>query len=42
MTLWFLSGSAAFERAGWSPDGTEKTDDVAGVPAVEARYRRAL
>jgi hypothetical protein len=29
-------------RAGWLPDGTEKSDDVGGVPVIEVRYRRPL
>jgi len=31
-----------YERAGWSVDGTEKDDVVAGAPVIELRYRRDL
>jgi len=31
-----------YERAGWSVDGTEKDDVVAGVTVIELRYRRDL
>jgi GNAT superfamily N-acetyltransferase len=45
-TLWVLRDNDRarrfYDRASWAPDGTEKTDEVAGVPVVEVRYRRAL
>jgi GNAT superfamily N-acetyltransferase len=45
-TLWVLRGNERarrfYDRAGWQPDGTEKTDEVAGAEVVEVRYRRAL
>jgi GNAT superfamily N-acetyltransferase len=45
-TLWVLRDNDRarrfYDRAGWAPDGTEKTDEVAGVPVVELRYRRPL
>jgi hypothetical protein len=31
-----------YDRAGLLPDGTEKSDDVAGVPVIDVRYRRPL
>jgi hypothetical protein len=31
-----------YDRAGWLPDGTDKSDDVGGVPVIEVRYRRPL
>jgi GNAT superfamily N-acetyltransferase len=45
-TLWVLRGNERarrfYERAGWSVDGTEKDDVVAGVTVTEVRYRRDL
>jgi GNAT superfamily N-acetyltransferase len=45
-TLWVLRDNDRarrfYERVGWSPDGTEKTDELAGVSVVEVRYRRPL
>ena len=45
-TLWVLRDNERarrfYDRAGWVPDGTEKTDELAGVPVVEVRYRRVL
>jgi GNAT superfamily N-acetyltransferase len=45
-TLWVLRDNDRarrfYDRAGWAPDGTGKTDEVAGVPVVAVRYRRAL
>jgi GNAT superfamily N-acetyltransferase len=42
--LWVLRGNARarrfYERAGWAPDGAERTEDDLGIPSV--RYRRAL
>jgi hypothetical protein len=31
-----------YDRAGWLPDGPEKSDDAGGVPVIEVRYRRPL
>jgi hypothetical protein len=31
-----------YDRAGWLPDGTEKSEDVGGVPVIDVRYRRPL
>lgn len=31
-----------YERAGWLPDGEERTVEVLGVEVPEVRYRRAL
>jgi GNAT superfamily N-acetyltransferase len=45
-TLWVLRGNERarrfYERAGWSPDGAEKDDVVAGATVTEVRYRRDL
>jgi RimJ/RimL family protein N-acetyltransferase len=31
-----------YERAGWRPDGAEKTEEWAGARVPEVRYRRPL
>jgi GNAT superfamily N-acetyltransferase len=45
-TLWVLRDNERtrrfYERAGWSPDGAEKDDVVAGATVTEVRYRRDL
>ena len=45
-TLWVLRGNERairfYERAGFRPDGTEKTDESRGYPLHELRYRRPL
>jgi GNAT superfamily N-acetyltransferase len=45
-TLWLLRDNERarrfYERAGWSPDGAEKDDVVAGATVTEVRYRRSL
>ena len=45
-TLWVLRDNARarrfYERAGWSPDGSEKDGVVAGVTVTEVRYRRPV
>jgi len=42
-TLWVLAENAPtrrfYERAGWTPDGAEKTEDWNGYPLKEVRYR---
>jgi RimJ/RimL family protein N-acetyltransferase len=42
-TLWVLRDNERarrfYERAGWSPDGAEKDDVVAGATVTEVRYR---
>jgi ribosomal protein S18 acetylase RimI-like enzyme len=44
LVLWVLPGNALahrfYERAGWAPDGTERTAEVFGVTVPEVRYRR--
>jgi RimJ/RimL family protein N-acetyltransferase len=46
VTLWVLRDNERarrfYERAGWSFDGTEKEDVVAGATVTEVRYRRDL
>jgi RimJ/RimL family protein N-acetyltransferase len=45
-TLWVLADNVRtrrfYEIAGWSPDGTEKTEDWNGFPLLEARYQIEL
>lgn len=45
-TLWVLDTNARarrfYELAGWTPDGTEMTDDSRGFAIREVRYRRSL
>lgn len=44
--LWVLGSNARarsfYEKAGWKPDGTSKTEHVGEVELREVRYRRAL
>ncbi|HYY80155.1 MAG TPA: GNAT family N-acetyltransferase [Actinomycetes bacterium] len=44
--LWVLPGNRRarrfYERAGWSADGAERTQEVQGVVVDEVRYRRRL
>jgi GNAT superfamily N-acetyltransferase len=46
VTLWVLDTNERarrfYERAGFAPDGTEKTDTTAGATLTEVRYRRDL
>lgn len=45
-TLWVLESNARarrfYEREGWRPDGTRKTDGRFGIDVVEARYGCSL
>jgi len=45
-TLWVLETNERarrfYESAGWSPDGSAKTDDSRGFPLREVRYRVTL
>jgi ribosomal protein S18 acetylase RimI-like enzyme len=45
-TLWVLNENARARRfyaaAGFTADGTEQTEDIAGSPVTEVRYRRDL
>jgi GNAT superfamily N-acetyltransferase len=45
-TLWVLAANERargfYERAGWAPDGTGKSEPVAGRPLDQVRYARAL
>jgi GNAT superfamily N-acetyltransferase len=45
-TLWVLDDNPRarrfYERAGWAPDGAEKSDERWGVRAGELRYRKSL
>jgi len=45
-TLWVLRENARarrfYEAAGFTADGAEKLDDIAGSPVTEVRYRRSL
>ncbi|HSZ43600.1 MAG TPA: GNAT family N-acetyltransferase [Trebonia sp.] len=45
-TLWVLDGNARarrfYERAGWTLDGADTTDDSRGFTIREVRYRRRL
>ena len=38
----FVGCGHFYDRAGWLADGTEKSDDVGGVPVIDVRYRRPL
>jgi len=44
--LWVLVGNVRaerfYERGGWTPDGTQRTDTVWGVQVNDQRYRRVL
>jgi len=44
--LWVVTGNSRarrfYEAAGWTVDGTERTDDSFGPPIDEVRYRRRL
>lgn len=44
--LWVLDGNARarrfYEKGGWRPDGTERTEEWAGAIVDEVRYRRPL
>ncbi len=44
--LWVVTGNSRarrfYEEAGWSADGTERTDESFGPPIEEVRYRRRL
>jgi len=44
--LWVVDANprarAFYERAGWRPDGGERTDEVHGAVVAEVRYRRTL
>ncbi|MER7026390.1 MULTISPECIES: GNAT family N-acetyltransferase [Streptomyces] len=46
LRLWVVRGNTRaqrfYTRAGFTPDGTEQTDEVDGVPVPELRYRRTL
>ncbi|WP_274918939.1 GNAT family N-acetyltransferase [Streptomyces sp. WZ-12] len=46
LSLWVVRGNARaqrfYERAGFAPDGAERSDDVAGWRVPELRYRRPL
>ena len=45
-TLWVLKENARarrfYEAAGFTADGAEQTEDIAGAPVTEVRYRRDL
>jgi RimJ/RimL family protein N-acetyltransferase len=45
-TLWVLDGNARsrafYEREGWRPEGTVKSDTIGDAEVVEVRYRRLL
>jgi GNAT superfamily N-acetyltransferase len=45
-TLWVLDDNPRarrfYERAGWAPDGAEKSEERWGVRAGEVRYRKSL
>ncbi len=45
-TLWVLAANPRarhfYERAGWLPDGTSKSEERLGVRAEELRYRKTL
>jgi GNAT superfamily N-acetyltransferase len=45
-TLWVMTANGRarrfYERAGWRPDGAEKTEEWAGARVPEVRYRRPL
>jgi len=45
-TLWVLKENSRarqfYEAAGFNADGAEQTEDVAGSPITEIRYRRIL
>jgi GNAT superfamily N-acetyltransferase len=44
--LWVLSGNERAQRFyrqdGWRPDGSQRLDEVWGIPARDLRYRRGL
>jgi GNAT superfamily N-acetyltransferase len=44
--LWVLESNARarrfYARAGWTPDGSAKQEDIGGAPVTEVRYRRPL
>ncbi|MFF9478704.1 GNAT family N-acetyltransferase [Streptomyces sp. NPDC014733] len=46
LRLWVVRGNTRarrfYARAGFTPDGTEQTDEMDGVPVPELRYRRML
>ncbi len=46
LTLWVLSSNVRarrfYEKAGFEPDGAEKTDERRGFPLHEIRYRREV
>ncbi|MEU3711016.1 GNAT family N-acetyltransferase [Streptomyces catenulae] len=46
LRLWVVRGNARarrfYARAGFTPDGTEQTDEVGGEPVPELRYRRPV
>ncbi|MFK0291177.1 GNAT family N-acetyltransferase [Streptomyces sp. NPDC090442] len=46
LSLWVVRGNARaqrfYERAGFAPDGAERSEDVAGRRVPELRYRRPL